>query len=111
MSLPHFRIVMSNTSHPGNIGAVARAMKNMALSELFLVNPRQFPDPEATAYVTAPVPLPPVDERLTVAPTLTVDELGTTVIADCVLFATAEVVKVRVLDNAVSAFLRLSTFQ
>src|SRR4029077_10220024 len=33
----------------GNIGAVARAMKNMALDELVLVQPRQFPDPEATA--------------------------------------------------------------
>ena len=36
-------------SHPGNIGAAARAMKNMALSELVLVNPKQFPHPEATA--------------------------------------------------------------
>ena len=33
------RIVLSQTSHPGNIGAVARAMKNMGLSELHLVNP------------------------------------------------------------------------
>ena len=36
-------------SHPGNIGAAARAMKNMALSELVLVQPKQFPHPEATA--------------------------------------------------------------
>ena len=36
-------------SHPGNIGAAARAMKNMALSELVLVKPKQFPHPEATA--------------------------------------------------------------
>jgi len=43
------RFVLIDTSHPGNIGAVARAMKNMGLSELVLVNPRQFPDPEATA--------------------------------------------------------------
>ncbi|MEN9704191.1 MAG: hypothetical protein RLZZ393_70 [Pseudomonadota bacterium] len=50
-SLPpiDLRFVLVDTSHPGNIGAVARAMKNMALSELVLVNPRQFPDPEATA--------------------------------------------------------------
>jgi len=37
-SLP-LRIVLSHTSHPGNIGAVARAMKNMGLAELHLVNP------------------------------------------------------------------------
>lgn len=43
------RFVLVDTSHPGNIGAVARAMKNMGLSDLVLVNPRQFPDPEATA--------------------------------------------------------------
>jgi TrmH family RNA methyltransferase len=43
------RIVLVEPSHPGNIGAVARAMKNMALRELWLVKPKQFPDPEATA--------------------------------------------------------------
>ncbi len=43
------RIVLVAPSHPGNIGAVARAMKNMALSELVLVSPRQFPHPEALA--------------------------------------------------------------
>jgi len=43
------RFVLVDTSHPGNIGAVARAMKNMALHDLVLVNPRQFPDPEAVA--------------------------------------------------------------
>lgn len=48
MSLP-IRIVLVEPSHPGNIGAVARAMKNMALRELWLVKPKQFPDPEATA--------------------------------------------------------------
>jgi TrmH family RNA methyltransferase len=47
-SLP-IRIVLVEPSHPGNIGAVARAMKNMALRELWLVKPKQFPDPEATA--------------------------------------------------------------
>jgi TrmH family RNA methyltransferase len=47
-SLP-IRIVLVEPSHPGNIGAVARAMKNMALRELVLVKPKQFPDPEATA--------------------------------------------------------------
>ena len=43
------RIVLVDTSHPGNIGAAARAMKNMELDELVLVRPRQFPHPEATA--------------------------------------------------------------
>jgi tRNA (cytidine32/uridine32-2'-O)-methyltransferase len=43
------RIVLVETSHPGNIGAVARAMKNMNLSQLYLVQPRQFPSAEATA--------------------------------------------------------------
>jgi TrmH family RNA methyltransferase len=43
------RFVLLETSHPGNIGAVARAMKNMALADLVLVKPLRFPDPEATA--------------------------------------------------------------
>ena len=38
------RIIMMNTSHPGNIGAVARAMKNMGLTDLWLVSPKSFPD-------------------------------------------------------------------
>jgi TrmH family RNA methyltransferase len=43
------RIVLVAPSHPGNIGAAARAMKNMALTSLVLVRPKQFPHPEATA--------------------------------------------------------------
>jgi len=43
------RIVLVEPSHPGNIGAVARAMKNMALKELVLVRPKVFPHAEATA--------------------------------------------------------------
>lgn len=43
------RIVLVGTTHPGNIGAVARAMKNMGLSELSLVRPRYFPHDDATA--------------------------------------------------------------
>lgn len=43
------RIVLINPSHPGNIGSVARAMKNMALSDLVLVRPRCFPHAESTA--------------------------------------------------------------
>lgn len=48
MTVP-IRFVLVETSHPGNIGAVARAMKNMGLDDLVLVDPRQFPHPEATA--------------------------------------------------------------
>lgn len=47
MKLDKIRIVLVNTSHPGNIGAVARAMKNMGLGKLYLVAPRQFPDEQA----------------------------------------------------------------
>jgi TrmH family RNA methyltransferase len=43
------RIVLIETSHPGNIGAAARAMKNMGLRELVLVRPRLYPHEEATA--------------------------------------------------------------
>jgi TrmH family RNA methyltransferase len=43
------RIVLIDPSHPGNIGSVARAMKNMALSDLVLVRPRSFPHAEANA--------------------------------------------------------------
>jgi TrmH family RNA methyltransferase len=47
-SLP-IRIVLMDTSHPGNIGAVARAMKNMGFGQLHLVRPREFPHAEAYA--------------------------------------------------------------
>jgi len=47
--LANIRIVLIGTTHPGNIGAVARAMKNMRLSQLCLVAPKQFPCAEATA--------------------------------------------------------------
>lgn len=49
MDLPDIRIVLVAPSHPGNIGAAARAMKNMGLTQLVLVNPRQFPHPDAAA--------------------------------------------------------------
>jgi tRNA (cytidine32/uridine32-2'-O)-methyltransferase len=44
----NIRIILINTSHPGNIGAVARAMKTMGLSELYLVSPLYFPDVKAS---------------------------------------------------------------
>ena len=43
------RIILVGTTHPGNIGATARAMKNMGLSDLMLVNPKFFPHNDATA--------------------------------------------------------------
>ena len=43
------RVVLVDPKHPGNIGAVARAMKNMGLTQLHLVRPKAFPDAEATA--------------------------------------------------------------
>ena len=46
-SLDHVRIVLVETSHPGNIGGAARAMKTMGLSQLWLVRPTRYPDPQA----------------------------------------------------------------
>src|SRR3990167_5187385 len=44
--MPEIRIVLCRPSHPGNIGAAARAMKTMGLSDLRLVAPQRFPAPE-----------------------------------------------------------------
>lgn len=49
MNSPDIRIVLVAPSHPGNIGAAARAMKNMGLTSLVLVRPKQFPHTEASA--------------------------------------------------------------
>ena len=43
----NIRIVLVNTTHPGNIGGAARAMKNMGLAELYLVEPKEYPAPRA----------------------------------------------------------------
>lgn len=51
-SLNNIRVVLCQTSHPGNIGAAARAMKTMGLSRLYLVQPKKFPHAEATALAT-----------------------------------------------------------
>ncbi len=45
--LNNIRIVLVRTFHPGNIGSAARAMKTMGLSDLVLVQPRDFPSDEA----------------------------------------------------------------
>ena len=47
--LSNIKIVLVETTHPGNIGAVARAMKNMKMDNLWLVAPKIFPSSDATA--------------------------------------------------------------
>ena len=74
MSLSNIRIVLIQTSHPGNIGSAARAMKTMGLSDLCLVNPAQFPDPQAEAMASG------ADDLLAAA--TVVDSLSAA-IADC----------------------------
>lgn len=65
--LARVAVVLSRTSHPGNIGAAARAMKTMGLGDLVLVAPRHFPHPEATALAAGAAD---VLERARVVPTL-----------------------------------------
>lgn len=50
--LDRIRIVLSRTSHPGNIGAAARAMKTMGLSRLYLVAPKHLPEEQAVAMAS-----------------------------------------------------------
>ncbi len=52
MGVSRIRIVLCRPSHPGNIGAAARAMKNMGLADLRLVAPERFPSPEAQWMAT-----------------------------------------------------------
>lgn len=52
VSLRDIRIVLVQPQHPGNIGAVARAMKTMSLENLYLVRPREFPSQEADRRAT-----------------------------------------------------------
>ncbi|HEX6735726.1 MAG TPA: RNA methyltransferase [Azonexus sp.] len=55
--LSRIRVVLCRPSHPGNIGAAARAMKTMGLTELVLVDPKRFPDHEADTRATGAVDL------------------------------------------------------
>ena len=74
------RIILVGTTHPGNIGAVARAMKNMGQSDLVLVDPRYFPHEDATARASG------ADDILANARVVgTLDEA----LADCVYVAGA----------------------
>jgi tRNA (cytidine32/uridine32-2'-O)-methyltransferase len=72
--LSNIHIILVNTTHPGNIGAVARAMKNMGLSRLTLVGPKCFPHKEAIIRASG------ADDLLRDA--VVVDDLKTA-IADC----------------------------
>jgi len=54
-SFSNIRVVLVNTSHAGNIGSVARAMKTMGLSELYLVDPVENPIGEARARASGAV--------------------------------------------------------
>ena len=74
------RIVLVGTTHPGNIGATARAMKNMGLRDLVLVAPRSFPHEDATARASGAEDL--LDGARVVA---TLEEA----VADCVWVAGA----------------------
>ena len=47
--LKNINVVLVQTSHPGNIGGAARALKNMGLEKLRLVMPKNFPCADATA--------------------------------------------------------------
>ncbi|MCX7130678.1 tRNA (cytosine(32)/uridine(32)-2'-O)-methyltransferase TrmJ [Aeromonas sp.] len=47
--LDQIRIVLVNTSHTGNMGSAARAMKTMGLTQLVLVDPQTLPDDNAMA--------------------------------------------------------------
>ncbi len=67
MNPDNIRMVLVNTTHPGNIGAVARAMKTMGLARLYLVEPLHFPHDEATWRAVAAADL--LDNAV-VAPTL-----------------------------------------
>lgn len=74
--LDRIRIVLVNTSHPGNIGSAARAMKTMGLTNLYLVSPKDFPHPKATEMASGAIDI--LEEAIVV------DTLDAA-IADCTL--------------------------
>ena len=81
-ALGNIRVVLVRTFHPGNIGSVARAMKTMGLSDLCLVNPRDFPSDEAVKMAAGADDL--------VAQARVVESLEEAV-ADCVIVAATSV--------------------
>jgi tRNA/rRNA methyltransferase len=78
--LNNARIVLCGTTHPGNIGASARAMKTMGLASLYLVNPKRFPAPEAEAMAAGATD---VLERVTVCVSLDEALAGTLFAVAC----------------------------
>ncbi len=74
--LNQIRMVLVNTSHPGNIGAAARAIKTMGLERLLLVNPVSFPHVKAAEMAASALDI--------LAKTIVVDTLDEA-IADCSL--------------------------
>jgi len=75
-ALDRIRIVMVNTTLPANIGSAARAMKTMGLTQLVLVDPKQFPSGDATALASGAADI--LDRAIVVS---NLEEA----IADCVL--------------------------
>ena len=53
--LDYIRVVLIEPTHPGNIGATARAMANMGVNQLTLINPKEFPSPVANARAAGAV--------------------------------------------------------
>lgn len=74
MQWDNVRTVLVETTHPGNIGAAARALKNMCLSRLSLVRPQLFPHADATVRASG------ADDLLAAA---TVHETLEAAVADC----------------------------
>jgi TrmH family RNA methyltransferase len=89
--LANVRVVLCRTSHPGNIGACARAMKTMGLARLHLVQPARFPDVEADAMASRATD---VLEAATLNATLAEALAGTT-------FAVASTARMRDLSHPV----------
>ena len=88
MQRDNVRTVLVETTHPGNIGAAARALKNMCLSRLALVRPQQFPHADATARASG------ADDLLAAA---TLHDSLEQAVADChvVIGASARLRKLR----------------
>ncbi|MDR1853309.1 MAG: RNA methyltransferase [Azoarcus sp.] len=74
LTLDRIRVVLTRPSHPGNIGAAARAMKTMGLHDLWLVAPTSFPDPVAVARASGAAD---VLDHAQVTPTLSQALAGT----------------------------------
>jgi len=53
--LKNIRIVLCGTAHPGNIGSAARAMRTMGITDLALVNPQRYPDPQTQWFAAGAV--------------------------------------------------------